>query len=500
MGKGSEIIIQHIVSRFLKSTFKPEQFKEMDEILDLPVMAIRDLDAYESSQINQLFKISTIRELGELDPVNPLEKLIPKDADKMDREKLEAKVKEIIENALQSFTDFEAFRNHVAIANMIKRAWSKREAYIKKKETKIICVGLDNAGKTAILSGLGGKLGITDLAKLKPTKKVDRRKVSTDTMDLFVWDMGGQEDYRRDYLNKPESYFIRTDMIIYVIDMQDPARYDESLEYLQKIMDILKLMGENPYILAFMHKSDPDILNDPDFQLNTEYVADKLNYLLNSYEFEFDIYTTSIFNFFTSEPRFSKFIKDTLSDKESLNNPVIRKIEGIGEILDSTMNAIVTLANSLGEQIQQLSTRIDQIEKRIDNNYMPLPQTTGEKIGGLSLNPPPKIQIPQTPSGTENSTQSNVIFTRKSLGLNPPPQLASNSMGSSSMSSSTSNLAPGDTRLEILKDLQGLFQAKRNLDATTPLNKLGSLGKKFEKMKKTTKKPDTEPQNQEENK
>jgi hypothetical protein len=487
MGKGSEIIIEHIVSRFLKPTFKPEQFNDIDQILDLPVMAIRDVDAYETSQIKQMFDISTIRELGGLDPVNPLEKLLPKDSNKMDPAKLEALMKEIVANALKNFTDFEIFRNHVAVANMIKRAWSKREAYIKKKETKIICVGLDNAGKTAILSGLGGKLGITDLAKLKPTKKVDRRKVSTDTMDLFVWDMGGQEDYRRDYLNKPESYFIRTDMIIYVIDMQDPKRYNESLEYLQKILDILKLMGENPYVLAFMHKSDPDILNDPDFQLNTEYVADKLNYLLNTYEFEFDIYTTSIFNFFTSEPRFSKFIKDTLSDKESLNNPVIRKIEGMGDILDSTMNAIVSLANSLGEQIQQLTARIDQIEKKIDNNYMPLPQTSVEKSGTqtFGLNPPPRIQVPQPSQGTGSPTQSNVIFTKQSLGLSPPPQ---------TISSTTSSVSsqPGDTRFEILKDLQGLFQSKRNLDATTPLNKLGSLGKKFDKMKKTTKKPDTE--------
>jgi hypothetical protein len=130
---------------------------------------------------------------------------------------------------------------------------------------------------------------------------------------------------------------------------------------------------------------------------------------------------------------------------------------------------------------------------------MPLPQTTVEKIGGLNLNPPPTIQAPQMSSGTDNSGQSNVIFTRKSLGLNPPPQFISSSMGSSSMGSSTSQLAPGDSRLEILKDLQGLFQAKRNLDATTPLSKLGSLGKKFEKMKKTTKKSDSEPQNSEPN-
>ncbi len=215
---------------------------------------------------------------------------------------------------------------------MIKRSWSKRKTYTKKTDTKVICVGLDNAGKTAILSGLGGKLGITELGKLKPTKRIERKRISTSSLDLFIWDFGGQEEYRKDYLAKPEAYFVGTDLLIYVLDMQDPERYNESFEYLIEILEVIRLLGENVYILAFMHKADPDILSDPDFQLDSEYVADKLNYHLGNYNFEYDIYSTSIYNFFTSEPKFSKFIKETLSDKESLNNPLIRKVLKVWEI------------------------------------------------------------------------------------------------------------------------------------------------------------------------
>ncbi|MHA1340058.1 MAG: ADP-ribosylation factor-like protein [Promethearchaeota archaeon] len=492
--QSEEILIKNIVTRFLKPKFKPEQFKNLKEILDLPITTLKDIGYVEAAQIYHIFGIDKIKELAQLDPLNPAEALLPQDFSQYTEIRVRFKLKIIAELLLEEFEDYEVFRNHVAISKMISRAWEKKEVYLKKKETKMICVGLDNAGKTAILTSLGGKLGISDLTKLKPTRRVERKKISTATMDLFVWDMGGQADYRRDYLAKPENYFMRTDMVLYVIDMQDPARYDESFEYLKNILDIMKMMGENPYILAFMHKSDPDILDDPEFQVNCEYVADKLNFLLNQYDFEFDIYTTSIFNFFTSEPKFSKFIKETLSDKESLNNPVIRKIEGLGEILDNTLNAIVTLANSLGEQIYNLNLRMDTLEQKM-NEFM-----AGSALKAPLISQSPNIlasndsntqNVPSNILSSDSSTKppitvahrpKQIIYTKKNLGL--PEPIRSSATIKQKMTNETSSLPPDDTRLQVLLELQGLFQAKRTLDQSTPLNKLGSLGKKIEKIKR----------------
>jgi len=446
------------------------------EILDLPITTLKDISSVEAAQIYDIFKIDKIKDLAKLDSINPAEKLLPADINNYNELKAKFKLKIIAELISDSFMDYEVFRNHVAIAKMISRAKEKKEIYLKKKETKLICVGLDNAGKTAILTSLGGKLGISDLAKLRPTKKVERKKISTSTMDLFVWDMGGQADYRRDYLEKPENYFLRTDMLLYVIDMQDPARYEESFEYLKNILDIMKLMGENPYILAFMHKSDPDIINEPEFQVNCEYVADKLNFLLNKYEFEFDIYTTSIFNFFTSEPKFSKFIKETLSDKESLNNPVIRKVEGLGDILERTLNAIAILSNSLSEQINNLKLRIDELENRLNDSLLSIPKLKTPIIGQVSqtnsiqnqIQPP----IMSSSSLYESNTPRQIIYTKKNMNV-PKPIRTSSTVDS--------NIPADDTRYQVLMELQGLFQAKRNLDESNPLNRLGPIGKKFEK-------------------
>jgi hypothetical protein len=454
-GEGKDrVLIKNILSRFIKSELKNESFGTLKDLLELPITALKDLNEDEAGQITEIFGCETIEELAKLNPINPIESIIPepKPDELVNPEKYENKAKELIEHVLKNIHNFENFRNHIAVAQMISRAWSKRAIYLKKKDTKVICVGLDNAGKTAILTGLGGKLGIAELGKLKPTKKIERKRISTPTMDLHIWDFGGQDIYRREYLAKPEMYFVGTDLLLYVLDMQDAERYNESFNYLTEIIDVIKLLGENPYILAFMHKSDPDVLTDPDFQLNSEYVADKLNYHIAKYKFEYDIYQTSIYNFFTSEPKFSRIIKETLSDKESLNNPMIRKIEGLGDILDTTLNAVINIANSLGEQMTGISQRLNDLELKVERLFVNPPRTGTQRRK-------------TTLKKSKVKTQPQVIYTTiPEIKVENPDSAAEDS---------------DDSRLLILKELSGLFQAKRKLDSS-PLS-LGSLGTKYKK-------------------
>ncbi|MHA1727776.1 MAG: ADP-ribosylation factor-like protein [Promethearchaeota archaeon] len=460
--KNDSVLISHIRSRFLKpnSKFNTESFSSLKELLDLPINALKGIDENETVQAQKIFNLKTIQDLAKLNPINPIESILPEPQaeDIINPKKYEQKTRGIIENALDAIPNFEAFRNHIAVAQMIERAWSKRASYLKKKETKVICVGLDNAGKTAILTGLGGKLGISKLGDLKPTKKVERRRVSTSDLDLYIWDFGGQQEYRRNYLEKPEMYFIGTDLLIYVVDMQDPERYNESFDYLIEILDVIRLLGESPYLLAFMHKADPDILDDAEFQLNVEYVADKLNYFLAELPYEYDIYTTSIYNFFTSEPRFSRVIKETLSDKESLNNPTIRKIEGLSEIIESTLNTVVSLANSLGEQIAKISQRMDDLELKVERTLLPLPETTTQRRAAKRIRT--LVKKPQ-----------QVIYTQES-----PVQI--------DKSQNIKSTSAGDSRLTILNELSSLFQAKKNLDKNTKLSKLGLSGLATKRIKK----------------
>jgi small GTP-binding protein len=269
------------------------------------------------------------------------------------------------------------------IAKMIDRAWQKRSTYLEKKDSKVICVGLDNAGKTAILSSLGGKLGIKDLQNLKPTKQIERQKITTNDLELHVWDFGGQVEYRQVYLQNPEKFFLRTDLMMYVIDIQDPDRYKDSFAYFKEIIDIMQRLSECPYILVFLHKCDPDILEDPDFQIHLDYAKNKTMEILSDYCMEYDIYITSIYNFFNSEPTFSKYIKEVMGNRISENNPMLMKIEGISEILETTLNAIVNLSSSVGEQLNEIDLRLRKMESdisRIKSEYIvDIPSAPGQK-------------------------------------------------------------------------------------------------------------------------
>lgn len=132
--------------------------------------------------------------------------------------------------------------------------------YNMENVIKVIISGLDNAGKTSILTALDKKYDFRDeIMQLKPTIKVKYRRTRFLNMPAVFWDMGGQEKYRNVYLKDPDVYFSETSLFIYVIDIQDSEKLEASLNYFEMVM---KYFIENnidvPVIITF-HKYDPDI-------------------------------------------------------------------------------------------------------------------------------------------------------------------------------------------------------------------------------------------------
>ncbi|MFX0058162.1 MAG: ADP-ribosylation factor-like protein [Candidatus Hodarchaeota archaeon] len=138
---------------------------------------------------------------------------------------------------------------------------------------KIIIAGLDNAGKTSIITALNKKYDFhKDIISLTPTIKVEYHAMTFLSKKTVFWDMGGQEKYRTLYKEKQDLYFAGTDLILYIIDIQDRERFDTSLEYLDMILQTFKMDEvEVPLIVSF-HKFDPDIRNN-------DQIVDDINYL-----------------------------------------------------------------------------------------------------------------------------------------------------------------------------------------------------------------------------
>jgi len=340
-----------LISKFLDKTkvINFDKLDTMDSVLNLPISAFNFLSDADVDLIYKLFQISSISQFSSLDPAQPFVTLYK-----------DKKTKKKIEHLLQADLEIEdKVKKAVIISNVIYKIKEESISFLKK-EQKVVVVGLSNAGKTTILKKFGGEIGISDLAKLSPTRGVDRQEIITSDILLLIWDFGGQEEYREMYLKDPNKYFLKVDLIIYVIDLQDPEKYNESIQYFDKIIDIIEKLEENPYILIFIHKYDPDLKDNPELLLNIEYVKDLIkNIFRGRKKLDYDIYLSSIYSLLAKGPKFSRYLKETMQKTATLSD---YKLEGMASILESTLNGIIQLSEVVMEQFNELDSRMSVIE------------------------------------------------------------------------------------------------------------------------------------------
>jgi hypothetical protein len=360
--ESSDII--KVFSKFLDlKSAKLHKLHSIDDILKLHIQSYKFVDKEEATIMKQLLEISSIGEASKLDKENPFESLIIIEESEESIE-LTENLKKKIEELKKKYPTLErTLKKTITISSLIASAKEEKEA-IEVMGQKVLVAGLDDAGKTATLSKFGGRLGISETIATHPTRGVVRMKFGSSNLNLFLWDLGGQLPYRERYLKNPEQYFIQLDLLIYVIDVQNPERFDESLEYLERILDSIILLEEKPYILLFIHKFDPDIKGDPKIQLNVELLKDNLNDLIKSkdYHFDIEIYLTSIYSMISREPQFAKYIKNLMSSHYSLTDPTVKKVEGLGKTLEETLNAVIRLSESISSQLNDLDSRIRALE------------------------------------------------------------------------------------------------------------------------------------------
>ena len=112
--------------------------------------------------------------------------------------------------------------------------------------TKILMIGLDAAGKTSVLY----KLKLNELVTTIPTIGFNVEHVQYRSLDMTIWDVGGQDKIRPLW----KHYYENADAIIYVIDSNDPDRIEEAAAELHKILadDMLR----NARLLVLANKQD----------------------------------------------------------------------------------------------------------------------------------------------------------------------------------------------------------------------------------------------------
>ena len=112
----------------------------------------------------------------------------------------------------------------------------------KKKEQRILMLGLDAAGKTTVLYSL--KLG--EVLTTMPTIGFNVENVSYKNIEFQVWDIGGQDRLRTLWRH----YFTNTNGIIFVVDSADRTRLDIAKSELQKLLEEDELSDAKVLVLA----------------------------------------------------------------------------------------------------------------------------------------------------------------------------------------------------------------------------------------------------------
>jgi len=118
--------------------------------------------------------------------------------------------------------------------------------FFSNREVRVVCVGLDAAGKTTI----GGKLARGENLTTIPTIGFNVEQVQYKNLNLQLWDVGGQTRLRSLWRH----YYQNTDCMIFVIDSADRQRVAEASDELHAALSDDNL--RNASLLVYANKQD----------------------------------------------------------------------------------------------------------------------------------------------------------------------------------------------------------------------------------------------------
>ena len=127
-----------------------------------------------------------------------------------------------------------------------------------KIKAKILFLGLDNAGKTTLLTVLKNN----KVSQMPPTKHAHSEELVIQNVNIHAFDLGGHHAMRKVW----REYFPKIDAVVYLVDAADPTRFEESKVELDKLLNNEDI-GNIP-VLILGNKIDKNgAVNEDEFRL-----------------------------------------------------------------------------------------------------------------------------------------------------------------------------------------------------------------------------------------
>ena len=186
---------------------------------------------------------------------------------------------------------------------------------IKKLDyIKIVFFGLDQAGKTSIISYIKKKEPLTVLKEhltTRPTVGIDFQKIQFNEIPIILTELGGQKAIRDSYMPNITNYFKDSNVAVFVIDSTMPERFDEALEFFKAVH---KKLVDHDLIIPIkisVHKADSGVIEasgviNEIVKIISQQIDISLVELMNS------VFATSIKEPSTMASFFSNIIEESL--------------------------------------------------------------------------------------------------------------------------------------------------------------------------------------------
>ncbi|MBD3195890.1 MAG: hypothetical protein GF317_12585 [Candidatus Lokiarchaeota archaeon] len=205
---------------------------------------------------------------------------------------------------------------------------------------KISLVGLSGCGKTSLYSVAFAAKSPEDTKSLSPTILYETRRHPFLGLQVGIFDFGGQEQYRKEYMEKPE-VFKGTDILIPIVDLHDPESFEKAKEYFEGLLDIYRKNNEKPKIFLFYHKYDTEDYQKELLDTNVKKAREIFEEMFKEYGFK--SYLTSIYD----QDKLAKIFRDILiSSYEELKGHVEKAEKQLEEI-----NAKIIISDISGNVI-----------------------------------------------------------------------------------------------------------------------------------------------------
>ena len=322
----------------IKELLKIKDTTDPKEIAKLPIITLKGINPNINKDIINIFNIEKIQELANI-----------------------SITEENIKNLEKTEINIKDLQNWIIGARLLTSTEIPERKAQRMKGKKIAFVGLGNAGKTAMIQMLTKTSNINTISNLEPTIQIDRKTIELDDTKLVIWDFGGQKDYRDQYLKNPDRYFLELDVFIYIIDVQDNEKFDDTIDYLKEVLEILKYLKEDPELIILLHKTDPDIINTKPILNSINTFQKSVNEIMG--DREYSIYTTSIFNALPQSEDILESLKELGSDRKIQKLEKKISIEELAPSIDRALTLLVKLSSYIEEKFAELGNRISNLEK-----------------------------------------------------------------------------------------------------------------------------------------